>query len=339
MAGAWMVGLVHCCLLGFCLHRVLARDLPAKCGPCFAGVLGGSPVYFTEGFGPACVGCAAGLLLGVALGALAAHGWRHRVLQSRRLATSPMEELGLCSDARAAMEAAAAVLESFRLGGAQEVRTIASGAGCSSEALLCQLLRQALAGQAAAGQTLAGPAPAGQLLAAQLPEVGGASHRGGGRRCGAGRPSSCHFAPALRWVPCWAQRLRAAQACSLRRATVRTACGPWAGCRVGEAKNTGPTEAGALETQRELAAAALARAGILPPASAGPEGWRTPSLWSGASGAVPRESATAGGPAGRQQMSPPFPTVSVPSSEAATLLDATPCLGERDALLGGEAAP
>ncbi|CAJ1353025.1 unnamed protein product, partial [Effrenium voratum] len=82
------------------------------------------------------------------------------------------------------------------------------------------------------------------------------------------------------------------------------------------AKNPGPGEADQLVTQRAFAAAALSRAGISVPGPAGPMGWRTPSLWSDASGNVPALE----GPA----MSLPLATASVPSSEAATLPDETP---------------
>ena len=82
------------------------------------------------------------------------------------------------------------------------------------------------------------------------------------------------------WV-CWGWGLGAAAALFARR-------GPWAGCRVGEAKNPGPGEADQLVTQRAFAAAALSRAGISVPGPAGPMGWRTPSLWSDASGDVAR---------------------------------------------------
>ena len=64
MAGAWAVGLVQCCLLGFCLHRVLARDVPAKCGPCFAGVLGGGPGVLHHRVWPPELGMGLGLRRG-----------------------------------------------------------------------------------------------------------------------------------------------------------------------------------------------------------------------------------------------------------------------------------
>ena len=131
---------------------------------------------------------------------------------------------------------------------------------------------------------------------------------------------------------CWGWGLGAAAALFAPR--VRAHCGPWAGCRVGEAKNPGPGEADQLVTQRAFAAAALSRAGISVPGPAGPMGWRTPSLWSDASGDVP----ALGGGAG-PAMSLPLATVSVPSSEAATLPDETPGVDEPEGPIGGEAAP
>ena len=98
--------------------------------------------------------------------------------------------------------------------------------------------------------------------------------------------------------------------------------------------NPGPGQADQLVTQRAFAAAALFRAGISVPGSAGPMGWRTPSLWSDASGDVP----ALGGGAG-PAMFLPLATVSVPSSEAATLPDETPRVDEPEGPIGGEAVP
>ena len=154
-------------------------------------------------------------------------------------------------------------------------------------------------------------------------------------------------------------------------ARVGVPSGPLEGCRVGEARNPGPTETDGLNEQRTYAADALARAGFAAPAAANHTGWRTPSLWSDASRETPRvrssEAATppdltpatpigrsrcnvdglAGAPgetrceaiaaAGAGQRFPA--TWSVRSSEAATLLEETPRLDRDEALVQGEVAP
>ena len=136
-------------------------------------------------------------------------------------------------------------------------------------------------------------------------------------------------------------------------ARVGVPSGPLEGCRVGEARNPGPTETDGLNEQRTYAADALARAGFAAPAAANHTGWRTPSLWETphvrSSEAATPPDLTPATPIGRSRCNVDglaagagqrFPaTWSVRSSEAATLLEETPRLDRDEALVQGEAAP
>ena len=128
-----------------------APGMPAKRGTCIAGVCGGLPgalfrwVWPAEpGLGVGAPGLGDGDAPRHGVGSQLAGAWRAacdaaspRIARAERAGCSP------------AVEAAAAVLESFRLGGAQEAQALAMGAGHSSEALLWQLLERTLAGQQA----------------------------------------------------------------------------------------------------------------------------------------------------------------------------------------------
>ena len=135
----------------FAFTASLPPGMPAKRGTRIAGLCGGLPGALLRWVWPAEPGLGVGTP-GLGDGDAPRHGvlsWqaqgaRRATLQARGLPVTAAERAG-CSPA---VEAAAAVLESFRLGGAQEVQALARGAGH-----LCQLLERKLAGRRRATHT------------------------------------------------------------------------------------------------------------------------------------------------------------------------------------------
>ena len=127
-------------------------------------------------------------------------------------------------------------------------------------------------------------------------------------------------------------------------ARVGVPSGPLEGCRVGEARNPGPTETDGLNEQRTYAADALAQAAFAAPAATNHTGWRTPPDLTpatpirrsrcnvdGLAGVFGETGCEAIPTAGAGQRFPA--TWGVQSSEATTLLEETPRL-DRDEALG-----